>query len=131
LSTPPPPRSHGIMAPFQEEALSTVFRMPESEPFAIGGGSALSEYYLGHRLSEDLDILSFEADAVPLLGERLMRDLPAALEGASVSRYRRYPTFQGFLVARAVAASRWTSASPPLRGLETSDGLIGLGTVKR
>ena len=67
MSTPPSPRKHGIITPFQEDVLRAIFSIPEAEQFALAGGTALSEYYLGHRLSEDLDIFSFEADAVPLL----------------------------------------------------------------
>jgi hypothetical protein len=132
LSTPPSPRRHGILTPFQEEALRAVFRMPEAEPFAIAGGTALSEYYLGHRLSEDLDIFSFEADAVPLLGEGLMRDLPAALEGASVTRYRRYPTFQGFLVARVGSSLKvdiGIAAAPRLGDFGRVDGVSVLSAL--
>ena len=132
MSTPPAPRRHGIITPFQEEVLQAVLSIPEAESFALAGGTALSEYYLGHRLSEDLDIVSFEADAVPLLGERVMGDLPTLLPGATVSRSRRYPTFQGFLVARSGGTLKvdiGVAAAPRLGDFGRVEGVNVLGAL--
>lgn len=132
MSTLPSPRKHGILTPFQEEALQAVFSIPEAESFALAGGTALSEYYLGHRLSEDLEIFSFEADAVHLLGERLMSDLPTILPGASISRFRRYPTFQGFLVTGPnsnLKVDIGVAAAPRLGDFGRVEGVNVLGSL--
>ena len=100
--------------------------------FALAGGTALSEYYLGHRLSEDLDIFSFEADAVPLLGERLMSTLSSALDGVSVSRYRRYPTFQGLLLTGPLGSLKvdiGTAAAPRLGDFGRVEEVTVLGAL--
>jgi hypothetical protein len=132
LSTPPAPRKHRIITRFQEEALQAVFSIPEAESFALAGGTALSEYYLGHRLSEDVDLFSFEAEAVPLLGERLISDLPTILPGASISRFRRYPTFQGFLVTgpdSSLKVDIGVAAGPRLGDFGRVDGVNVLGSL--
>ncbi len=132
MSTPPAPRKHGIITQFQEEALQAVFSISEAESFALAGGTALSEYYLGHRLSEDLDLFSFEADAVPLLGERVMTDLPTILPGVTVSRSRRYPTFQGFLVTRSDGTLKvdiGVAAAPRLGDFDRVEGVNVLGAL--
>ena len=58
------PKSHGILTPLQRSFLE---RLKVSAPdFYLSGGSALSEFYLGHRVSQDLDVftnnsISFQA----------------------------------------------------------------------
>ena len=48
-----------------------------SEGWALTGGTALAEYYLGHRESEDLDVFTLSPAAVAELATRLTDALPA------------------------------------------------------
>lgn len=75
-----------------------IFSLPESQQFALAGGTALAEFYTGHRVSDDIDVFSFDPELVPLLGDRLAVELPRLLPAVSIERYRRYPTFQGLLI---------------------------------
>ena len=49
-----------ILTPFQQKALSIFKKTPLSKKFYLSGGTALSEFYLHHRLSEDLDFFTQE-----------------------------------------------------------------------
>ena len=51
----------GFQAPIQREILSGLSDNQEiSQRFFLTGGTALSAFYLGHRVSEDLDLFSYE-----------------------------------------------------------------------
>ena len=52
-----------------------------AEGWALMGGTALAEYYLGHRESEDLDLFTLSAPAVGDLAIQLAGALPARLGG--------------------------------------------------
>jgi predicted nucleic acid-binding protein len=52
----------GILSDFQKAFLRLFAGLPDQERFYLTGGTALSEYYLGHRLSYDLDLFTTEAD---------------------------------------------------------------------
>jgi hypothetical protein len=55
------PDDRGFKAPVQREVLVGLSRNREiSERFFLTGGTALSAFYLGHRVSEDLDLFSYE-----------------------------------------------------------------------
>ncbi len=47
-----------ILSNFQKEALSIFKKSPFAKDFYLAGGTALSEYYLHHRKSEDLDFFT-------------------------------------------------------------------------
>jgi len=47
-----------ILSDFQKKALLLFKKSPLSKNFYLAGGTALSEYYLHHRKSEDLDFFS-------------------------------------------------------------------------
>jgi hypothetical protein len=49
-------KSNGLLTPIQQEFLAVFSRIPDQARFYLTGGTALSEYYLGHRLSFDLDL---------------------------------------------------------------------------
>lgn len=48
-----------ILTPTQKSVLSFLSKEKNFSHFYLSGGTALSEYYLHHRLSEDLDFFSF------------------------------------------------------------------------
>ena len=43
-----------LLPPIQRAFLTEFARLPDHEQFYLAGGTALAEYYLGHRLSFDL-----------------------------------------------------------------------------
>lgn len=49
-----------ILKPWQEKAISFIAKEKNLSHFYLSGGTALSAYYLHHRVSDDLDFFSFE-----------------------------------------------------------------------
>lgn len=49
-----------ILNSFQKKTISLFIKSPLAEKFYLTGGTALAEYYLQHRLSEDLDFFTAE-----------------------------------------------------------------------
>jgi hypothetical protein len=64
---------------------------PVRDSFWLTGGTALAAYYLGHRLSEDLDFFTATPHAVPL-AVHAIRD-PLAAAGFEITVVRDFPTF--------------------------------------
>ena len=53
-----PARGFGTLSPLQKEFMAVLAALPDQEQFYLAGGVALAEYYLGHRLSFDLDFFT-------------------------------------------------------------------------
>jgi len=53
-----PLNSQGILTPLQQEFLEVFAGLPDKSQFYLTGGTALAEYFLGHRLSFDLDFFT-------------------------------------------------------------------------
>jgi predicted nucleotidyltransferase component of viral defense system len=56
-----------ILTPHQVNVLKSVSREPRLQNFYLSGGTALAEYYLHHRLSDDLDFFTTEKPDIPFL----------------------------------------------------------------
>jgi hypothetical protein len=56
------------------------------------GGTALAEYFLGHRQSDDIDLVTLEDGAVAELAGRLTSDLPARIHGRRAEAHVVSPT---------------------------------------
>lgn len=54
------PKEQDLISPLQRELLGYFFALPDAEKFYLTGGTALAEYYLGHRRSFDLDLFCAE-----------------------------------------------------------------------
>lgn len=65
--------SNKILTPIQDGFLNTLFKGSDKYDFYLGGGTALSVFYLEHRLSDDIDLFT---------------DLPKPLEDTLSLRYR-------------------------------------------
>jgi len=64
----------------QRQAMAFVAKEPNLKSFYLTGGTALAAYYLGHRISEDLDFFSFtEPDMIFIheFANRLKQELSA------------------------------------------------------
>jgi len=53
-------RGKGLLTPIQRTFISAFSTLPDQVQFYLAGGTALAEYYLGHRLSFDLDFFTAE-----------------------------------------------------------------------
>jgi hypothetical protein len=51
-------KGKGLLTPIQRSFLALFAELPDQDQFYLTGGTALAEYYLGHRLSFDLDFFT-------------------------------------------------------------------------
>lgn len=58
MSKKQPIKSFGLLTPIQKTFLVIFSELPDQTQFYLTGGTALAEYYLGHRLSYDLDLFT-------------------------------------------------------------------------
>lgn len=54
------PHSRGLLTQAQQEILKAFQLLPDAQHFYLTGGTALAEFYLGHRRSFDLDLFTTE-----------------------------------------------------------------------
>lgn len=87
-----------LLTPLQHRCLDTFVRLPDQDHFYLAGGTALAEFFFGHRLSFDLDFFTSE--------ERLILPFSYSFEqiytheGWRVSVTRRFASFVEFLLTR-------------------------------
>lgn len=86
-----------LLTDLQQKALDAFFDVPSlRQTFYLTGGTALAAYYLGHRLSDDLDLFthtgSLDEDA--RMAEDAMQDI-----GIALARTRSSPTFRRYVLA--------------------------------
>jgi hypothetical protein len=87
----------GLLTPLQRRFIAQFAGLADQERFYLAGGTALAEYYLGHRLSFDLDFFTGEEGLVLPFSrsvEGLARD-----GGFTVTVARRFATYVEFEVA--------------------------------
>lgn len=63
-----------VLTPAQRAFLSSFFSRTNARAFYLTGGGALAEYYLGHRLSQDIDLFTQDREA----WQSIENDLQAA-----------------------------------------------------
>lgn len=56
-----------VITEYQKEFIKLFSKTPLRDSFFLTGGTALSEFYLHHRLSEDLDFFTEEPNQVPFV----------------------------------------------------------------
>ena len=83
-------RGKGIISASQREVLAAFSRLTDAEYFYLTGGTALAEFYLGHRRSFDLDLFTGEKGLVLPFSRLVERDLGAMFPLKVV---RRFDTF--------------------------------------
>jgi hypothetical protein len=91
-------RGKGILSAFQKTFLRLFASLPDQERFYLTGGTALAEYYLGHRLSYDLDLFTSEADLIVPFSYRVEQVAQSA--GMEVAVVRRFASFVEFQVSQ-------------------------------
>ncbi len=52
-----------LLTPLQQDLLQAFFTRAAGQQFFLTGGTALAEYYLHHRLSEDIDLFTLDEEA--------------------------------------------------------------------
>ena len=91
-------RGKGLLTPIQRAFIARFAALPDQAQFYLAGGTALAEYYLGHRLSFDLDFFTGEA---PLILPHSYQIEALGQEGdLRVSVVRRFSTYVDFMVTR-------------------------------
>lgn len=80
-----------ILTPQQEEILKIFAKTDDSEQFYLAGGTALSAFYLEHRLSEDLDLFTPHEELVATVGDLLRENLEKnGLQGKTLRKFKSF-----------------------------------------
>jgi len=87
-----------LLSPLQREFLHDFFGTAIGQRFFLTGGTALAEYYLQHRYSDDLDLFTVDDEAFGFARREVQR-LAGALSVTAESIVST-PTFQRFELAR-------------------------------
>lgn len=97
-------KGKGLLTPIQREVMTLLARLPDQEFFYLTGGTALSEFYLGHRLSFDLDFFTAEAELILPFSHQI--EAACLSQGLQVSVTRRFASFVEFLLQRGEESLR-------------------------
>ncbi len=90
-------KGRGLLQPLQKRVLTLWATLPDHAHFYLTGGTALAEFYLGHRFSFDLDL--FTAEAALILPLSYQVEGLADRHGFQVSVVRRFSSFVAFVIA--------------------------------
>lgn len=97
-------KGKGIISLFQKEFLITFGKIADASSFYLTGGTALSEFYLAHRRSYDIDLFTGENGLIfpfcNMMGKHLVS------EGYIVQTLRRFESFAEFDVKRDTESIR-------------------------
>lgn len=85
-----------IISNLQKAILTRFGQVLESEYFYLTGGTALAEFYLKHRKSNDLDFFTSEEELINPFSQRLEEMLKT--EGMTIHRQRGFHSFVELLV---------------------------------
>jgi hypothetical protein len=118
-------KGKGILSEIQKRVLGSFQKGTDASYFYLTGGTALAEYYLGHRKSYDLDLFTAEAGlVVPFSGivaDGFKRD------GLDVTVVRRFSSFVEFEVAYENEDTKIQLAyDSPFRFEEPVDSELGI-----
>ena len=118
-------KGKGILSVIQKRVLGSFQKGADASYFYLTGGTALAEFYLGHRKSYDLDLFTAEAGlVVPFSGivaDGFKRD------GLDVTVMRRFSSFVEFEMAYANEKTKIQLAyDSPFRFEEPVDSELGI-----
>jgi nucleotidyltransferase AbiEii toxin of type IV toxin-antitoxin system len=80
-----------LLNPFQRKILKAFAEIEESKAFYLTGGTALSVFYLGHRLSDDFDLFTADQPLIPIVAQKFKSKLEAL--GITVQEIRSFSSF--------------------------------------
>lgn len=89
-------KGFGTLTSLQKEFMEILAGMPDKDQFYLAGGTALSEYYLGHRLSFDLDYFTGTENLILPISYQI--ESACQNKGLSLKVIRRFATFVELLV---------------------------------
>ena len=96
-----PLKRKGTLTSLQIDLLKAFSQIPDSHFFYLTGGTALSEFYLGHRRSFDLDFFTSQRDLVPHFSKIVEEGLRH--QGYELDVTRRFASFVEFEAKRKEA----------------------------
>ena len=118
-------KGKGILSEFQKAFLHLFASLPDQERFYLTGGTALAEYYLGHRLSYDLDLFTSEADLIVPFSHQV--EQAAQKASWQVQVVRRFASFVEFQVNQGENALKIDLAlDSPFRLAPAEEGDAGV-----
>ncbi len=97
------PPSKGLLTPIQRAFMARFAALPDQEHCYLAGGTALAEYYLGHRLSFDLDF--FTAEGPLILPQSYLIEALGRTGDLGVTVVRRFNTYVEFTVNDGIRVS--------------------------
>ena len=89
-------KGNGLLTPVQRKFLVAFSRLPDQARFYLTGGTALTEYYLGHRLSFDLDLFTSDQELILPTSYQIEELFPAS--GLEIAVIRRFASFVEFVI---------------------------------
>ncbi|MCP4428324.1 MAG: nucleotidyl transferase AbiEii/AbiGii toxin family protein [Chloroflexi bacterium] len=84
-------KGKGTLLPSQKAFLDIFSKLPDQSQFYLTGGTALSEFYLGHRLSFDLDFFTNQEGLIRPFSHQIEAECKS--QGVNISIVRRFETF--------------------------------------
>ena len=116
--------SKGIATNFQREILLSFSSLSDSEHFYLTGGTALADFYFGHRLSYDLDLFTTKKELVFPFSRVIEKKLKGEF---SINITRRFQTFVEFELSKKNEAVRIQLAyDSPFRFAEPLKSDLGI-----
>jgi predicted nucleotidyltransferase component of viral defense system len=94
-------RGKGLLTALQRAFLALFAELPDQNQFVLTGGTALAEFYLGHRLSFDLDLFTGQNRLITPMAYQVERRCADA--GLDVTVTRRFATYVEYLIVEAGA----------------------------
>lgn len=91
-------KGKGLLTPIQQEFLAVFSRIPDRVQFYLTGGTALSEFYLGHRFSFDLDLFTSDQELILPVSYQIQEFCVASALGVAVTR--RFASYVEFVISR-------------------------------
>jgi len=91
------PQPRGILTPFQQRILEKFFSLKDSSAFFLTGGTALAEFYLGHRKSYDFDLFTHQENLVLPFSKILEQSFKKEFE---VKLIRRLNSFAELMIKK-------------------------------
>ncbi len=89
-------KGKGLLTSNQTTFLKIFAQIPDQERFFLTGGTALAEYYLGHRMSFDLDFFTSEAELITPVSYQV--EALCSSKGLQLSVVRRFASYVEFLL---------------------------------
>lgn len=98
------PASRNLLSSLQREFLGIFAGLPDQDKFYLTGGTALAEFYLGHRLSYDLDFFTAQTDLILPFSRQL--ESACAQQDIGLTVIRRFATFVQLTFSREDASHK-------------------------